>query len=164
MKLKHKLSTIASAIAFSIPPFAAMCLALAMLTASSPAVAAKRVPAGGDYFQQGCRSLQDAILRLLAEYKRVAESSDPNRGVRMRELIVEMQNITGDWKSIGCQDSWGDIVRELPRPPRPPRPGQEQLPVPVPVPHQKADPPKQPTPPRPEPPHMPVPDQKPSTR
>jgi hypothetical protein len=85
---------------------------------------AKPVPPGGDSFQIGCRSLQSRAESLLAEYKQLGNSlpSHPENGARMREIVNELRNLGGDWRSIGCQSAWGDMVRRIPSPPRPGQP------------------------------------------
>jgi hypothetical protein len=125
---------------------------------SSPA-AAEKVPPGGDSHQQGCRRLQSRAEALLAEYKRLGDdlgflsgSGKAAAGERMKEILGELQSINSDWKQIGCQRSWGDIAKGMPKPP-PPGPAKQPVPKqpakPVPSKPGKPGPAKQPAPEQP---------------
>jgi hypothetical protein len=89
-----------------------------------PASAAPVDP-GGDSFQRGCRALQSRAEELIAEYQRNG-GSDPDR---LKEIQSELRALGLDWRSIGCQEVFGDIVRALPKPPVSVRPGAPKLPV-----------------------------------
>jgi hypothetical protein len=87
------------------------------------ASALRAIPSGGDSFQRGCKYLQDRANVLLEEYRRPGTSDQ-----RLRQIIIELQNLNAHYKSIGCQAVFGDMVREIPRPPLP---GPVKYPVPI---------------------------------
>ncbi len=90
-------------------------LALALMVATPTSATALPVT-GGDSFSAGCRTLQDQANKLLNEYK-----AKGTTGARMREIINELQNLNGDWKAVGCQTVFGNIVRTIPTSPSHPR-------------------------------------------
>ncbi len=87
----------------------ALFLTTLLLTAPTSAFA-QPVPPGGDTFQRGCKMLQDQAKDLAKEYFNPGTTD-----ARRQEILQEFRNTESDWKAIGCQGVWGDILAKPPR-------------------------------------------------
>jgi hypothetical protein len=102
----------------------AACVALVLMVAAGAATnhaAARfnRISPGGDSFQRGCKALQDAVYERLGEYR-----NDSTTNARRGEILNELRTLGGDWRAIGCQAVFGDIVGLITV--EPARPGNDQ--------------------------------------
>jgi hypothetical protein len=78
---------------------------MVLLTAPDSAQARQKIE-GGDSLAIACRGLRNDADALIDEYGRPGTT-----GARREEIISELQNIGRDWRTVGCQEAYGDIAR-----------------------------------------------------